>query len=117
MTKDSATHQWDSLIIALLESTGRVASPGPHLEKWVRDAGFTNITHKKYKLPIGPWAKDPKLKEIGTCNLIQTLAGLEAFSLRMLCGPGGWSEAEANGLLAKVREEMKRPGMHQQYDM
>ncbi|KAF4918363.1 putative methyltransferase tdiE [Colletotrichum viniferum] len=26
---------------------------------WVKDAGFQNVKHYKFKCPIGPWAKDP----------------------------------------------------------
>lgn len=117
MTKEHHTYKWVTKTLDLLASLGRIGSPGPFLEQWVRDAGFVNVTHKRIKLPLGPWAKDPDLKEVGTCNLIQTLSGLEGFSIRMLCGVGGWSMQEVNALLAKVREEMKRPGMHQQYDL
>lgn len=117
MTKEHHTYKWVTTTLNLLGSLGRIGSPGPFLEQWVRDAGFVNVTHKRIKLPLGPWAKDPDLKEVGTCNLIQTLSGLEGFSIRMLCGVGGWSMQEVNVLLAKVREEMKRPGMHQQYDL
>lgn len=117
MTKEHHTYKWVTLIIDLITSVGRIASPGPLLEGWVRDAGFVNVTHKRIKLPLGPWPKDHDLKEVGMCNLIQTLAGLEGFSIRMLCSVGGWTIEEAQVLLAQVREEMKRPGMHQQYDL
>ena len=36
-------------------------SPGLSLHKWITDAGFENIVEEKYKLPIGPWAKDKHL--------------------------------------------------------
>lgn len=117
MPKDSATHRWAVDNLALIDSTGKISSPGPHLEKWAREAGFVNIAVTKIKVPIGPWPKDPALKEIGKCNLIMTTEGLEAFSLKVLCGLGGWSEVEATLLLAKVREEMKKGEMHQLYDM
>lgn len=95
---------------------GRTAAPGPKLEGWVRAAGFQNVEIRKIKFPVGPWAKDPVLKEVGTCNLIQMLNGLEAFSMRLLCDVDGWSETEVHVLLAKVREELKSPGIHRQYD-
>lgn len=39
----------------------REPSPGPLLEGWVRDAGFSAITHKSFKMPLGPWPRDKKL--------------------------------------------------------
>jgi len=111
------TYKWAKTLIKLVESMGREPAPGPKLEKWMRDAGFVNVKAKKIKLPIGPWAKDARLKELGTCNLIQTLNGLEAFSLRILCDVGKMSEEEVHVLLSQVRKEMKNPKMHQMYDL
>ncbi len=35
--------------------------PGPLLEGWVKDAGFTDVHHEKYVLPIGTWPADKHL--------------------------------------------------------
>jgi len=43
------------------EKMGREGSPGQHLKGWVEAAGFINVQHRVYKVPIGPWAKDKKL--------------------------------------------------------
>ena len=117
MSKDSATYKWASNLLPLTEKIGRVSSPGPKLEGWVRDAGFKNIVARRFKLPVGPWAKDPVLKEVGIINLIQMLNGLEAFSFRLLCDVGGWSETEVHVMLAQVRKEMKDPAFHIQMDL
>lgn len=42
------------------DAAGYVSSPGPKLEKWVKDAGFVNVTVIKYPVPIGSWAKDSR---------------------------------------------------------
>lgn len=39
----------------------RDPSPGRNLRKWMTDAGFQNIKESRFKLPIGPWAKDKHL--------------------------------------------------------
>ncbi|RYP49361.1 hypothetical protein DL768_004921 [Monosporascus sp. mg162] len=44
----------------------------------VQEAGFTDITVKNFKIPVGPWAADPKLSEIGQyiqCAIEQDLEG------------------------------------------
>ena len=86
--------------------------PGPQLEGWAKDAGFKNVVHQRFKLPIGPWPRDPHLKTVGLYNITQVLEGLEGFSLRLYCDVLGWSEEEVLVLLAKVRQELKSGKIH-----
>jgi hypothetical protein len=55
---DSDTSKWVDILLDASRKNGREPNPGPLLEGWVKDAGFTNIQHEKVKLPIGPWAKN-----------------------------------------------------------
>ena len=57
---DSDTSIWVDILLDASRKNGREPSPGPLLEGWVKDVGFTNIHHEKVKLPIGPWAKDKR---------------------------------------------------------
>lgn len=83
----------------------------------MRDAGFTNVTHQRFRFPIGPWPRDRHLKEVGMYNIQQVLSGLEAFSLRLFCQVLGWEENEVLVLLAKVRSELKSSTLHAQFDL
>ncbi|KAF6830213.1 hypothetical protein CPLU01_07507 [Colletotrichum plurivorum] len=112
LTEDSYTAQWDNTFIEATARIGRESRPGPKLEAWVREAGFVNVVHRSFKLPIGPWAKDPYYKDIGMCNLIQLLEGLEAFTLRVFCGVLKWPEEKVLVLLANVRRELKSHAFH-----
>jgi hypothetical protein len=47
-------------------------------------AGFVDLVEKKYKLPIGSWMDDPRMKEIGNFNRLFMLTGLDGFSLYVL---------------------------------
>ena len=58
---DNIILKWASMLTDAAEKAGRTASPGSHLEGWAREAGFENVNHKIYKLPIGPWPKDKHL--------------------------------------------------------
>lgn len=66
---------------------------------------------------MGPWPKDPKLKEIGLYNLTQASEGLEAFSLRLFTGMLKWTQEAVLVLLAKVRKDLKNPNIHSQVDL
>ncbi|KAH6854746.1 S-adenosyl-L-methionine-dependent methyltransferase [Chaetomium sp. MPI-CAGE-AT-0009] len=113
---ESSTLTWINTFLEATRKMGREACPGPKLEGWLRDAGFTNVTHQRFRLPIGAWPKDPHLKQVGLYNISQIMTGLEAFSLRIFCDVLGWTKAEVMVLLAEVRNELKDPKLHAQFD-
>ncbi|KAL0932924.1 uncharacterized protein CTRU02_211887 [Colletotrichum truncatum] len=105
--------RWVDLFMEACKVSGRDGQIGPKLESLVwENTGLMNIHHQPYRIPAGPWAKDPHLKEIGMYELIQLLDGLEGFSLRLLCGALGWSKEKVLVLLAGVRKDLKNPNIH-----
>ncbi|TDZ20265.1 Secondary metabolism regulator LAE1 [Colletotrichum orbiculare MAFF 240422] len=118
LKEEHATRQWNKTLVDAINSMGREISPGPKLEGWVKDAGFENISHNKYLVPVGPWAKDPHYKEIGFMNLMQALKGLEGFTMRIFTGVLGWTREEVEVHLVDVRKELKAlHTFHAQYDL
>ncbi|KIX08590.1 uncharacterized protein Z518_03246 [Rhinocladiella mackenziei CBS 650.93] len=79
---------------------------------YVEQAGFVNVVEKRYKMPLGPWPKDPKLKEIGRWHLLEAYQGLEGWTLALFTRVLGWSYEEVQVFLAKVREGLKDPTIH-----
>lgn len=61
LKEDMAIRTWQKAGLEASRSFQRDPCPGPKLERWVKDAGFENVTVQRYKIPIGPWAKDPHL--------------------------------------------------------
>ncbi|KAF4411986.1 Secondary metabolism regulator LAE1 [Colletotrichum fructicola Nara gc5] len=113
----SSLSLWNSRFVDACEAMGRTARPGPALEGWVRaHGGFRGVTHKRFKAPIGPWARDPHFKDVGALNLRQLLDGLEGFSLKVFCGVLGWEEGDVRELLERVRAELGEGGMHVMFD-
>ncbi|KAF4875402.1 Secondary metabolism regulator LAE1 [Colletotrichum siamense] len=106
------THKMLNMFFDACKIIGREARPGPLIPQWLEDAGFVNIVHHRYPIPVGPWARDPHYKDIGMMNLHQVLDGLEAFNLRLFTGVLGWTEAEVQVLLAQCRKELKTGAFH-----
>ncbi|KXH61992.1 methyltransferase domain-containing protein [Colletotrichum salicis] len=106
------THRWATLFMEACANLGGDGAPGPKLNTWPEDHRFQNVEHRHYKIPIGPWAKDPSLKDIGMCNLIQMLEGLDAFTLKLFCTALDWTREEVLVLLSQVRQEMKACKSH-----
>jgi hypothetical protein len=100
---DPVVTEWTELIISAIESTQREPSPGPKLESWVAAAGFQKVSQRQFKVPIGSWSEEPGLQEIGSLYLAQTVSGLDAFSLRLMCDMLGWRLEDVRKLLARVR--------------
>jgi hypothetical protein len=98
-------------------SLGRDPNPGSKLEGWVKEAGFVNVVHKRYKIPIGPWARDPLLKEIGTYNYKQVDGGVEGLSMRLFTRVLKWEEQEIKALAARVRKDLANPRIHALFDL
>ncbi|KAF6804185.1 methyltransferase [Colletotrichum sojae] len=116
-TEKHATHKWVTTLLDTMDSLGQTCRVGTKFEGWVKDAGFQNVQHQKYLVPLGPWAKDPYYQEIGLMNLAQTLEGLDGFTMRIFCGVLGWTKTEAEVLLVEVRNELKKlHTFHAQFD-
>lgn len=78
-------------------------------------AGFTDIHVDECKWPLGPWARDKQLKEVGTVNFAQWAAGMEGYAMHLLTKygePKPWSKEEVMVYVAKVKNELANPRHH-----
>ncbi|KAL8671906.1 MAG: hypothetical protein Q9168_003617 [Polycauliona sp. 1 TL-2023] len=116
LTEDLSIQRWVTALLQAARDFGRDPCPGVHLARYMRDAGFQDVQEKKYKIPIGPWAKDKHLKTIGAWNLVQIEDGLEGFTLRLFTQVLGWKSEEVQVLLANVRKDLRNPKIHAQFD-
>ncbi|KAK1980184.1 S-adenosyl-L-methionine-dependent methyltransferase [Colletotrichum cereale] len=106
---------WPTYVKRLTSDDGSLE--GTELQRWVdliMDA-CRAFRRDAQVVPAGPWAKDPYLKDIGMCNLIQILDGLEVFPMKLLCGSLGWTKEEVIVLLAGVRNDLKSGKVHGWY--
>lgn len=68
LKEEQALHKWMATLCQACVDFGRDPSPGLLLESGLKDAGFQNVTVKKYRVPVGPWAKDQHM----VCSIINT---------------------------------------------
>jgi len=95
--------------------------PGPHLEQYIRDAGYVDVHVEKIHLPLGPWPKDKLMKEIGIIDLVQMEKAVEAICLAVLPdlppeAGGPWSWEAVQVFLADIRKDMRNKKIHGLYD-
>ncbi|TVY83055.1 Secondary metabolism regulator laeA [Lachnellula suecica] len=56
---------WSDSLETATTSVGKPLNVGRFHRQWMEDAGFVDIEEKIVKCPIGPWTKEPLLKELG----------------------------------------------------
>ncbi|WQF81060.1 Putative S-adenosyl-L-methionine-dependent methyltransferase superfamily [Colletotrichum destructivum] len=116
-TEDTATCKWMTAFMEACSATRRDPSVGAKLEGWVRDAQFQKVVANRVRAPLGPWPRDPWYCELGMMNMILTLNGLEALSLKLFSEMLGKSQAEIEAQLSNVREELMSNSFHAMFDI
>ncbi|KAL2807746.1 S-adenosyl-L-methionine-dependent methyltransferase [Aspergillus granulosus] len=113
-TVEKATHmtRWTLLLIEASHKFGKHMDACQDYKQWMIDTGFKNVREEIYKIPFSPWAKDPKLKELGRYQQANMLEALEAYSLALMTRFLGWSVAEVQLLLSGVRRELLDRKLH-----
>ncbi|KAE8140213.1 glycosyl hydrolase [Aspergillus pseudotamarii] len=95
---------------------GQTMDPAPHMHGWVEDAGFTIVDERKFKLPLGNWPRNKRLKECGSFNRVNFVEGVDAFTASILPDILGWRKEEVVVLNAAVRREVMANTMHALFD-
>lgn len=83
----------------------------------LHEAGFQDVVEKRFQWPLGPWAKDPRLKELGVWARAHADSGLEDWALAQLTGLLGWSYEEVLVHVAKARQELWDRKRHLWHEM
>lgn len=78
----------------------------------LREAGFENVCEKVWKVPIGVWPRDPKLKKVGLYNRFVLYDALQAVSLAPLTRGLSWSAEEVELFLVEVRKSLADSSIH-----
>ncbi|EXJ92693.1 hypothetical protein A1O3_01245 [Capronia epimyces CBS 606.96] len=76
------------------------------------DAGFEEVVQHPFKWPVGPWPRDPTLKDLGHWARAHVETGLENWTLRLLTSVLGWTADEVSILCANVRAEIRSSRVH-----
>ncbi|KAL2214891.1 S-adenosyl-L-methionine-dependent methyltransferase [Thermoascus aurantiacus ATCC 26904] len=105
------------LLSQACDKVGCTLDPMRSLKRWVQEAGFVNVDERIFKMPMGTWPKDERLKEIGAFLAMDFIEGVEAFTLVPFTEVLGWSKEEVNALNEKVRADVMRKDIHYVFDL
>lgn len=117
LSEDTALYEWSTTLSEAFRRSKRPIDSALHYEQQLAEAGFVNIRVVREVWPINPWPRDSKYKQLGIWNSVNTAEALNAATLAIFTRPEkenglGWSRAEVEVLLARVRSEMKKTDIH-----
>lgn len=93
--KGTTLENWGELSLTAGDRFGRSLRIVDHTKELMEAAGFVNVTYKKFKWPLGPWAKDRKLKEIGFYNRVNWEEGMEGWLMFLFTTYHGVSSTQS----------------------
>ncbi|KAJ2895436.1 S-adenosyl-L-methionine-dependent methyltransferase [Zalerion maritima] len=105
-------YKCSKLIHQGLEALGVVPHSTLRNPQYLRDAGFTNITTKVFKVPLGVWPKDRTLKTIGMYQRHAMVDGLNAITMGPFTRGLKWKPEEVEVFLVEVRRTIEDPKVH-----
>ncbi|RYO55623.1 hypothetical protein AA0113_g8709 [Alternaria arborescens] len=117
VTEDHFMAQWSKILLGAAEKIGKTFAIYDFNREMITQAGFVDVVEKKYKVPVGTWPRDPKMKELGQWNLLFCLEGLESWSLYLLSMILKWSYEEIQVHIATMRNHLLNRRNHAYYDM
>ncbi|KAM5381622.1 hypothetical protein ACJA88_004697 [Fusarium oxysporum] len=100
---------------AVRDSSNKFGKPIDCAMNWkekVIKAGFVDVHEEVRKIPIGAWPKDPVLKEVGKCQVVQSCAAIDSYTPMLLEKVLGWGKEETQVLMAKAKGELRNPSIH-----
>ncbi|KAL2811980.1 S-adenosyl-L-methionine-dependent methyltransferase [Aspergillus granulosus] len=75
-------------------------------------AGFVDVVEHRFRVPVGGWPSDPRLKQLGLYNRLQWVEGIEGWTMFLLTTVLGWTREEVEVYLARMRKGLQDPSIH-----
>jgi hypothetical protein len=84
LTTDNPLSMWAPIQIEASEKMGKSFVVSTFTKERMKQAGYVDVREHKFKLPVGPWSSDRKMKEIGSWNMFFFLRDTEGFCIYLL---------------------------------
>ncbi|KAL7943646.1 S-adenosyl-L-methionine-dependent methyltransferase [Trichoderma barbatum] len=117
VTETCAMGQWGKFFITGGKKIGRsfTVVEDETQRKSIEAAGFVDIEEFNFKMPIGGWAKDPKLKELGQFAQMVLERDAEGYIVFM-ANTLGWTREEILVYIGMLRRDVRSKNFHAYYN-
>ncbi|KAJ6439791.1 cmp-sialic acid transporter [Purpureocillium lavendulum] len=101
------TMEWVNKLDDASKMYGKQINVARHHKQWMKDAGFEDVREVIHRIPIGPWAKDPALKELGRFELIHMQMSVDSHTPALFTRVLNYSSDQAMVLMEGVKREFR----------
>ncbi len=110
-SRGTALETWCHDMVKGAKVIGRNLNDTRDYARMLREAGFVDIVEEQVRVPWSEWSSDPKLKELGRLQALNSRKGGQGVSAKILAAVG-YKEAEISDLLGRVREDLSNTDIH-----
>ncbi|KAK4098907.1 S-adenosyl-L-methionine-dependent methyltransferase [Parathielavia hyrcaniae] len=101
------TKEWVEKLDAGSKIFGKQINVANRQKQWMIDAGFEDVQEKIVRIPIGPWAKDPALKELGRFEQMHMQMSVASHTPALFTRVWNYSEPQVQLLIEGVKREFR----------
>lgn len=112
MKSDNPLKVYIGHLRSALSAMQRTSPTTTFLENLLKEAGFEDIKTVQAKEPIGPWAKDPRMKKIGAMSLLHSETVYESYGMAAFTRVLGMGEEEARNICNGAVKATKNKNYH-----
>ncbi|KKA20427.1 hypothetical protein T310_5546 [Rasamsonia emersonii CBS 393.64] len=103
----SIFHQWYQFWKQCGVKTGKSWHIADTMQQAMREAGFEDVREVRFKWPIGTWASDARLREIGRWYREFWEVGMEGWIMALSTRYMGWTADQAREFIRKTQEVLR----------
>jgi len=98
-------------------ATGRDFQLSIGMKGMIEQAGFVDVQEQRLKPPLGPWATDPKMKDLGRFYERLYKTGLQGWLLQLCTRNMGWTADQVNDACVRAFREINARQQHWYYPL
>ncbi|KAK0736412.1 S-adenosyl-L-methionine-dependent methyltransferase, partial [Apiosordaria backusii] len=101
------TKEWVTKLDEASKMFGKQINVANRHKQWMIDAGFEDVQEKVVRIPIGPWAKDPHLKELGRFEQLHMQMSVASHTPALFTRVHSYTEQQCQVLIEGVKKEFR----------
>lgn len=110
--KDGGFAIFLDMLVKASAASGRPYVVAKTFEGLMKEVGFVDVEHSRYKLPLGTWPKNKKMKQLGAYGLALASAATEAYGLALCTRVMGLTEQKSKEFMKAAVDQISDKKTH-----